>query len=122
MPLQLIRFRVYKKLKLDMNKSEYEKMISGMLYDSSDPELVAKRSKAKLICREYNSNIGFSDNKDERQDHIITLFGLVGKNCVIEPPLRVDYGTNIEIGDNFYSNFDLTILDWYVFLEKYASF
>ena len=29
----------------------------------------------------------------------------------VEPPFRCDYGYNIEIGDHFYANFNLTILD-----------
>ncbi len=33
------------------------------------------------------------------------IFGKVGKGAYIEPPLNIDYGCNIVIGDNFYSNF-----------------
>lgn len=39
------------------------------------------------------------------------LFGSVGKNLVFNKPFHCDHGYNIHIGDNFYSNFNLTILD-----------
>ena len=29
----------------------------------------------------------------------------------IEPPVRIDYGTNVELGDNVFVNFNATILD-----------
>lgn len=33
------------------------------------------------------------------------IFGSVGKAPFIEPPLNIDYGCNISVGDGFYSNF-----------------
>jgi len=36
---------------------------------------------------------------------IRSMFGHVGKAPFIEPPLNIDYGCNISIGDGFYSNF-----------------
>lgn len=38
------------------------------------------------------------------------LFSKVGKDLFIEPPFRCDYGYNISIGDNFYCNYNCTIL------------
>ncbi|GBC43310.2 sugar O-acetyltransferase [Rhizophagus irregularis DAOM 181602=DAOM 197198] len=35
----------------------------------------------------------------------------VGKDVEIEPPFYCDYGYNIHIGDNFFCNFNCTILD-----------
>ena len=39
------------------------------------------------------------------------IVGKIGKNFLIEQPFMCDYGYNIEIGDNFYSNHNLIILD-----------
>lgn len=39
------------------------------------------------------------------------LFGKTRGNFYVEPPFRCDYGYNIEIGDNFYANYNLVILD-----------
>nr|OQO29470.1 hypothetical protein B0A51_02777 [Rachicladosporium sp. CCFEE 5018] len=97
---------------------EYEKMISGMLYNSFVPELSAARFKARRWCHEYNTT--FPDNPDADFDSLLKsrmvelrkLLGHVeGEEVFIEPPFRVDYGCNISLGEHFYANFNLTILD-----------
>lgn len=40
-----------------------------------------------------------------RLDLLGEIMGKVGKGSFIEPPLNVDYGCNIIVGENFYSNF-----------------
>jgi len=37
--------------------------------------------------------------------------GIKGEEILIEPPFHVDYGCNISLGERFYANFNLTILD-----------
>ena len=39
------------------------------------------------------------------------MMGRVGNNVWIEPPLHVAYGSQISIGDNFYANFNLVVVD-----------
>lgn len=39
------------------------------------------------------------------------LFGGVGERPWLEPPFHCDYGSNITVGDDFYANCNLTILD-----------
>ena len=39
------------------------------------------------------------------------LLGKTGSVLHIEPPFHCDYGWNIEVGENFYANYNLTILD-----------
>jgi len=39
------------------------------------------------------------------------LLRRAGERLCIEQPFHCDYGANIEVGDNFYANFNLTILD-----------
>lgn len=39
------------------------------------------------------------------------LLESLGDECHIEPPLRCDYGYNIHVGENCYTNFDCVILD-----------
>ena len=48
---------------------------------------------------------------EERNELLRSLFGSVKGNFFIEPPFRCDYGCNIEIGENFYANYNLVILD-----------
>jgi acetyltransferase-like isoleucine patch superfamily enzyme len=89
--------------------SEQEKMISGQLYNSTDEKLSEQRIKAKKLCRQYN-NLE-PDNYEERKSILKELLGKTKENFWIEPNFWCDYGYNIEIGENFYSNHNLVILD-----------
>jgi len=42
---------------------------------------------------------------------IAEWFGKCGENVFVNPPFYCDYGFNIEVGKNFYANFNCTILD-----------
>ncbi len=84
-------------------------MLAGELYFSLDKALVKERQKAKEIIFEIN-NLRPSDI--EGKNRLMTLLlGMIGANSQIELPFRCDYGYNIEIGDNFFSNYNCTILD-----------
>lgn len=90
--------------------SEKEKAAQGLLYDANyDAELINERIKCKEICFEYN-HLNPSKIK-EREDIIRGLLGKTGKTFLIEQPFFCDYGYNIEIGENFYANFNCVILD-----------
>lgn len=39
------------------------------------------------------------------------LLGKTGNELYITPPLYVDYGRHIEVGENFYANMDCIFLD-----------
>jgi acetyltransferase-like isoleucine patch superfamily enzyme len=91
-------------------------MISGMQYNCWAPELNESRITRHERARQYGS-IFLKDFRtteefmNYRRDFLGTIFGkLRGENIYMEP-FSVDYGFNTEIGDNFYSNFNLTILD-----------
>ena len=47
----------------------------------------------------------------ERSQILQKLFKRLGENTLIEQPFFCDYGYNIELGENFYSNHNLIILD-----------
>lgn len=90
--------------------SEKEKCAKGELYDANnDTELIAERQACKDLCHEYN-HLRPSDIKS-RESIIARLFGKTGKNFLIEQPFFCDYGYNIEIGENFYTNVNCVILD-----------
>lgn len=90
--------------------SEKEKMLAGEIYNANyDEELIEERIKAKDLCYEYN-NLKPSNIK-EREKLLRNILGKTKGNCIIEQPFICDYGYNIEIGENFYSNHNLIILD-----------
>jgi maltose O-acetyltransferase len=89
--------------------SEKEKMLKGEYYISWDKELTAERETAKNLLFEFN-NLKPS-LRTEREKIIRKLFGSTGKNCWIESTFNCDYGYNISVGDNFYTNTNCCILD-----------
>ncbi len=89
--------------------SEKEKMLNGELYDATAPALVAERTRARELTREYNRTAPDDDGK--RRDLLEELLGSIGDECHVEPPFRCDYGSNVHVGANFYANFDCVILD-----------
>ena len=85
-------------------------MENCMLYDANyDKELEAERIRCKTLCQEYN-NLPIQD-LDSRRKLIKRIIGRTGKNIHIEPAFWCDYGSRIEVGENFYANHDLIILD-----------
>lgn len=50
-------------------------------------------------------DVPFSETVVQREVTLRKLFGRVGRGVYIEPPLFVDYGCNISVGDGFYANF-----------------
>lgn len=90
--------------------TEKEKAENGELYNANyDKELIAERNCCKTICFQYNHLAPLEVEK--RNDIIRKLFGKTGKQFQIEAPFYCDYGYNIEIGENFYTNHNCVILD-----------
>ena len=61
------------------------------------------------LCREYN-NLPFED-EEARKILIKKIVGSTKENFYITAPFWCDYGYNIELGENFYSNHNMVILD-----------
>ena len=98
------------KVNNNMEKTEKEKCTLGLLYDANyDKELMKERTNCKLLCQKYN-NLAY-DKFEKRKKIIKKLFNKTCSEFLIEQPFVCDYGYNIEIGRNFYSNHNLIILD-----------
>ena len=90
--------------------TEKEKMLLGEIYNANyDKELIKERRKTQDLCYDYN-NLRPS-NIEKRKELIKKILGNTKENYLIEQPFWCDYGYNIEIGENFYSNHNLTILE-----------
>jgi maltose O-acetyltransferase len=92
-----------------VTETEKQKMLSGKAYQAGDAELSKERLKAREIIFEFN-NLAPKFIK-QRKELLKRLLGKTEKMFYFEPPFRCDYGYNIEIGDHFYANFNLIILD-----------
>lgn len=90
--------------------SEKEKMLAGKIYDANyDKELIQERQQAKELCYDYNN---LRPSKiEERKKILKKLLRKTKENFWIEQPFMCDYGYNIEVGENFYANHNLIILD-----------
>ena len=90
-------------------KIEKEKMLAGEMYNAADPVLLKEREEARQKVRIYNQTLETEGEK--RAKLLKELLGSTGKNIYMEPNIRFDYGYNTYVGENFYANFDCTILD-----------
>ena len=89
--------------------TEKEKMLSGGMYDATDPQLIAERRRARDLCKSLNES---HDSEQELRERIIReLFGSAGEAIWIEPPFYCDYGSNITLGSKVFFNFNCVILD-----------
>ena len=89
--------------------SEYEYMVNGFLFNDFDKKTRKIRKKHDKFLDAFNST-GYGDYK-KRAKLARKYFKKVGKRICINKPFYCDMASNITIGDNFYSNFNLTILD-----------
>lgn len=90
-------------------KTEKEKMIAGEMYNPADPVLVNERMEARRLVRLYNETM--ETDGEKRVELLKTLLGSTGEHVFMEPTIRFDYGYNTYVGENFYANFNCTILD-----------
>ncbi|TQS43090.1 sugar O-acetyltransferase [Cryptosporangium phraense] len=90
-------------------RSMRERMLAGDLYRGADPELEAEMRHAMSLTKAFND----SDPLDPatRRELLTQLLGSLGDDVDIRPPLHVDYGTHLHIGDRVFINFGLMALD-----------
>ena len=89
--------------------TEKEKMLAGLLYDPTDEELSALRIKGHRLSQEYN--LTFETDTQRRKEILDELLPNRGRNTFIQGPVQFDYGRFITVGENFYANFNFTVLD-----------
>lgn len=90
--------------------TEKEKMLQNLMYDANyATELEQERIACKELCYDYNALR--PSEEEQRKSLIRKMFKRTGERFHIEAPFWCDYGYNIEIGEDFYSNHNMTILD-----------
>ncbi|MQA29874.1 MAG: sugar O-acetyltransferase [Luteitalea sp.] len=90
-------------------RSEREKMLAGELYDPFDAGLAAARERARDLCQTLNATR--EAEQAERRRILRKLFGAGGDSVWMQPPFFCDYGTNIELGERVFFNFNCIVLD-----------
>lgn len=90
-------------------RSHRERMLAGELYQADDPEVAAEFIRAQQSAERYNA----IDPADfaKREAALAELLGAIGAGCEVRAPLRVDFGSNIRLGDRVFVNYNAVMLD-----------
>ena len=88
--------------------SEKEKMIAGMIYDTSDKTIDAERVSCHNLCLEFNS---LKEGDPRRNEVQKALLPNADPSFALLSPCHFDYGYNLYVGKNCFANFGLTVLD-----------
>ena len=86
--------------------TQKERMLAGQLY-LVDEELAAEMRHTAGVLWQFNSE----PEPEVRAALLRGLLGGTGRSFKIEPPFRCDYGSHIYLGENFYANYELIVLD-----------
>lgn len=89
--------------------TEWEKMLAGEPYAAATPEFWDKLRATRDALHDFNACR--PTETDKLEAIIRKVLGRTGERFRIMQPFRCDYGCNISIGEDFFSNFNLTILD-----------
>ncbi len=89
--------------------NQKERMLAGLPYKAWLDGLREERMENKLKIHKYNQLC--PDEEEKIEELIRSILGKAGKDVHIEAPFHCDYGSNIEVGDYFYANYNCTILD-----------
>ncbi len=89
--------------------TQKERMLAGLPYKAWLDGL----SEERMACRRklHAFNLLPPDEEAQAQRLLCELLGKTGRDPWINAPFHCDYGWNIEVGDNFFANYNLTILD-----------
>ena len=84
-----------------------ERRDKGLAYISDDT-IMAEQAK----CRKILQKLNFMDRSDFAgiAEVVKELLGEV-EGAFINPPFYCDYGSHIEVGRNFFANYNCTIID-----------
>ncbi len=89
-------------------QTEKGKMLSGLLYNPYDHELLTERTRTRALLLSFNDELIGSSKYVETFSQLFPNFS---DDTVIQPPFFCDYGYNIYTGKNVFFNFDCVILD-----------
>lgn len=88
---------------------DYEQMLAGELYLAQGIHPENRSTYGKILAQKINQTA--IENTQEIVALEKQLFGKTGEHIYVNPPLHVDYGRHVEIGENFYANMDCIFLD-----------
>lgn len=87
---------------------EEEKIFAGWMFDPRKKELKEIKHKAHQACRRYNE---MDEYDPDRSALIKDIIGSIGDTYYFQGPIQFNYGCHTFIGENFFANFNLTVMD-----------
>ena len=84
-------------------------MLANLPYKAWMDGLEEERIENRKRIYEYN-NLP-PEQWDRKTELLKNILGKTGENVHINAPFHCDYGYNIEVGENFFANYNLIILD-----------
>ena len=96
-----------------------DRINQGMLFyehghkDPIDKEQEQELEKERIQCKEvlFHYNNTTPSQGEKRQELMKNLLGSCGQSFFFEPPVHMSYGSHVHIGENFYANFNLVLVD-----------
>ena len=89
--------------------TQKERMLANLPYKAWMDGLEEERIENKKKIYEYN-NLP-PEQWDRKTELLKNILGKTGEYVHINAPFHCDYGYNIEVGENFFANYNLVILD-----------
>ena len=89
--------------------NQKERMLANLPYKAWLDGLSEERLENKK--RIYRFNHMLPEEWDRQDELLKQILGRTGRFAHVEPPFHCDYGYNIEVGENFFANYNLTVLD-----------
>ena len=97
------------RLAKELAMTQKERMLAGLAYKAEDPELRKEYLENKKRVHEYNAHDPLDLKWLDRSAR--EILGGAGKNLTMCQPVHFDYGRHTYVGDNFFSNYNLCVLD-----------
>lgn len=87
--------------------TEYQKQQTGKWYNSNDKEIQALQQKSRKLMQMFNNEL----DANKRSKILKEWIKYAGKECHIEPPVFIDFGCHVSLGEKVYLNTGCTFLD-----------
>lgn len=88
--------------------TEEEKIFAGQLFDNRAKELKEIKHKTHELCRKFNT---MDEYDPDRLPIVKEFIGKIGEKYYFQGPIQFNYGSHTFIGENFFANFNLLVMD-----------
>ena len=89
--------------------NQKDRMLAGLPYKAWMDGLSQERLENRKKIFAFNH---LEPDRQEEQERLLKeILGKTGEHVTIEAPFHCDYGYNIEVGENFFANYNFTVLD-----------